>query len=72
MFWLYCKFYRVVSLLSNDDIGCYEIICNLVKWGEGGLQYDSLMTMPFNEVLAIHKQANRINKETKEEIAKAK
>lgn len=72
MFWLHCKFYRITSLLSDDSDGCYKMICNLVKWGEGGLQYDSLIKMPFDEVLSIHKQANRINKETKEELARAK
>ena len=48
------------------------MICNLIKWGEGGLQYDSLIAMPFDEVLSLHKQANRINKETKQEMDKAK
>lgn len=48
----------------------YDLICNLVKWGEGGLQYDSLMSMPFDEVLSINKQASRINKETEHAMKK--
>lgn len=72
MLWLYSKFYPVVFILATRQEECYEMICNLIKWGEGGLQYDSLTHKPFDEVLEINNQASRINKETKESIEKAK
>ena len=68
---VYRKFYRITSRLYEER-SCYELICNLVKWGEGGVQYDSLMSMPFDEILNLHTQANRINKETKEAMDRAK
>lgn len=47
------------------------MILNLVKWGEGGIQYHVLMTLPLDEVLDINKEASRINRESKREIDKA-
>ena len=47
------------------------MILNLVKWGEGGLNYNDMMRLPLDEVLQINKEASRINAETKREMAKA-
>lgn len=69
MLWVHCKFYRIAAFLEDEE-SAYKLICNLVKWGEGGLQYDSLMKLHFDEVLALNEQARRINKESQDEANK--
>lgn len=65
------KFYQVAAWLDRDYQAAYSMILNIVKWGEGGLQYDSLMIKPLDEILDISGEANRINRETKQAMDKA-
>lgn len=65
------KFYQVAFWLDTQYQNAYSKILNLVKWAEGGLQYDMLMSLPLDEILQIDAEANRINKETKQAMDKA-
>ena len=65
------KFYQIAGWLDDNYQSAYSMILNLVKWGEGGLSYDSLMALPFDEIIDINIEADRINRETKKAMKKA-
>ena len=38
------------------------MICDLVKFYEGGVSYQDAKKMPFSELVLLQQEANRINK----------
>lgn len=60
------KFYYTLSIIGIGRVNekkWFSIICDTVKFYEGGLSYEYAIKMPLSELLAMQEEAVKINRE---------
>lgn len=63
---LHRKFYYTLSATGAGGVTrdkWFRIICDLMKFYEGGLSYEYAIKMPLSELLAMQGEAVKINRE---------
>ena len=71
--WIYCPFYLslVVYQRGIKTIGeWHALIANVVKFYEGGVQYESALKMPLATLYLLDREADKIIRATKREMEK--